>query len=110
MSAPTPPSSQTSNSTQHISFRTTLFPKASGTWRIFKEPADRFSWPEVPLIHETLPETLTLRARLYNIRDDVHKKGLHCITGVAAETALLVFHKYMGMIEESDVCTLFICE
>ncbi|KAG8726523.1 hypothetical protein FRC12_023324 [Ceratobasidium sp. 428] len=89
VSAPTPPSSQISNSTQHISFETTPSPKANGTWRGAYGP---LLTPEIPLIHESLPETLTVRVRLYDNRDDVPKKGLRRIKRVAAEAALLVFH------------------
>ncbi|KAG8707459.1 hypothetical protein FRC08_000485 [Ceratobasidium sp. 394] len=60
---------------------------------VFQEPTDHFSQAEVPLIHETLPEFLTLRSRLYDIRDDVLGRGLHRITRVAAEAALQVFDK-----------------
>lgn len=70
---------------------------------MFQEPTDRFSQSEVPLIHETLPELLTLRARLYDIRDDLLKQNIQPVAHVAAEAALLVFDKYMGVMEESDV-------
>ncbi|KAG8680329.1 hypothetical protein FRC09_018324, partial [Ceratobasidium sp. 395] len=55
---------------------------------IFKEPTDRFSQSENPLIHEILPEMLALRARLYNIRDDIPKKGLHRIMTHASQLKL----------------------
>jgi hypothetical protein len=70
---------------------------------VFQEPTDRFSQAEVPLIHNTIPELLTLKSRLEDIRDDVYKQGLHPITRVAAEAALRVYHKYMGIMEDSDV-------
>lgn len=46
---------------------------------------------------------MTLRARLQDIRDDVLGAGLHAITRVAAQAALLVYDKYMGAMEDSDV-------
>ncbi|QRW12433.1 hAT family dimerization protein [Ceratobasidium sp. AG-Ba] len=73
---------------------------------VFQEPTNRFSQSEVPLVHETLPEILTLRSRLCDIRDDVLGRGLHRITRVAAEASLQVFEKYMGAMGESDIYTL----
>ncbi|KAG9091288.1 hypothetical protein FRC06_000636, partial [Ceratobasidium sp. 370] len=84
----------------------TLAAELSDVLEVFQEPTDHFSQAEVPLIHETLPEMLTLRSRLYNIRDDVLGRGLHRVTRVAAEAALQVFDKYMGTMEESDLYTM----
>lgn len=71
--------------------------------QVFQEPTDRFSQAEVPLIHDTIPEFMALKARLEDIRDDVLGAGLHAITRVAAQAALLVYDKYMGVMEDSDV-------
>lgn len=38
-----------------------------------------------------------------DMRDDVHKVGIHPITRVAAQAALLVYDEYIGTMEESDV-------
>ncbi|KAG9082174.1 hypothetical protein FRC07_014288, partial [Ceratobasidium sp. 392] len=47
---------------------------------------------------------LTLRSRLYDVRNDILRQGLHPITRVAAQAALFVWDKYMGAIlEESDI-------
>lgn len=37
------------------------------------------------------------------IREDFHKVGIHSITRVAAQAALLLYDKYIGTMEESDV-------
>ncbi|QRV82985.1 hAT family dimerization protein [Ceratobasidium sp. AG-Ba] len=71
---------------------------------IFEEPTNLLSKKEVPLIHEVIPIMLTLRSRLYDVRDDILNQGLHPITRVAAQAALLVWDKYMGAIlEQSDI-------
>ncbi|KAG8730258.1 hypothetical protein FRC10_002950 [Ceratobasidium sp. 414] len=73
---------------------------------VFQELTDCFSRAEVPLVHETIPKMLTLRSRLSDIRDDILSRSLHRITRVAAEAALQVFSKYMGLMEDSDVYIL----
>ncbi|KAG8756943.1 hypothetical protein FRC11_004911 [Ceratobasidium sp. 423] len=71
---------------------------------VFKEPTDWMSWSGVPLVSEVIPELLTVRDRLYDVRDDTFQQNLHPTVRVAAEASLLVFEKYMGlMLEESDV-------
>ncbi|QRV87680.1 hAT family dimerization protein [Ceratobasidium sp. AG-Ba] len=70
---------------------------------VFQEPTDRFSQAEVPLIHQVIPELLTLKARLGDIRDNTPQQKIHPITQVAAQAALLVYEKYLGAIEESDI-------
>ncbi|KAF8750458.1 peptidase M36 family [Rhizoctonia solani] len=71
---------------------------------IFEEPTNLFSQKEVPLIHEVIPIMLTLCSRLYDVRDDILQQGLHPITRVAAQAALLVWDKYMGAIlEQLDI-------
>ncbi|KAF8595858.1 hypothetical protein BDV93DRAFT_573592, partial [Ceratobasidium sp. AG-I] len=75
----------------------------SSVLQVFQEPTDRFSQAKVPLVHNTLPELLSLKARLEDIRDDFHKVGIHSITCVAAQAALLLYDKYIGTMEESDI-------
>ncbi|QRV82293.1 hAT family dimerization protein [Ceratobasidium sp. AG-Ba] len=71
---------------------------------IFEETTNLFSKKEVPLIHEVIPIMLTLRSRLYDVRDDILNQGLHPITRVAAQAALFVWDKYMGAtLEQSDI-------
>jgi hypothetical protein len=71
--------------------------------QVFQESTDRFSQAEVPLIHNTIPESLSLKARLQDIRDDALKVGPHPITRIAAQAALLVYEKYLGAMEHSDI-------
>lgn len=70
---------------------------------MFQELTSRFSQPSVPLVNETYPELLSLRARLQDVRDDFFKVGLSPVTRVAAQASLLVFDKYMGLDQDSDV-------
>lgn len=70
---------------------------------MFQEPTGRFSQAEVPLIHKTIPELMTLKARLQDISDNVLGAGLQSITRVAAQAALLVYDKYIGAMEDLDV-------
>ncbi|QRV73566.1 hAT family dimerization protein [Ceratobasidium sp. AG-Ba] len=70
---------------------------------VFQEPTDRFSQAEVPLIHQVIPELLTLKARLEDICANTPQQKIHSITQVAAQAALLVYEKYLGAIEECDI-------
>ncbi|KAF8600764.1 hypothetical protein BDV93DRAFT_446931, partial [Ceratobasidium sp. AG-I] len=80
-----------------------LATELSSVLMVFQEPTDWFSQAEVPLIHSTIPEQLTLKARLQDMRDDVVNFGLLSITRVATQAALIVFEKYIGPMDESDV-------
>ncbi|QRV95405.1 hAT family dimerization protein [Ceratobasidium sp. AG-Ba] len=89
----------------HIHFRDPwdLASELNNVLEVFQEPTDRFSQAEVPLIHQVIPELLTLKARLGDIRDNTPQQKIHPITQVAAQAALLVYEKYLGAIEESDI-------
>ncbi|EUC53992.1 hypothetical protein RSOL_025900, partial [Rhizoctonia solani AG-3 Rhs1AP] len=73
---------------------------------VFREPTEYFSQAEVALIHEVLPQLLTLRTRLCDIRDDAFGKGLSPLIRTGAQAALIVFEKYIGNMGESDFYTI----
>ncbi|KAH7322322.1 hypothetical protein B0J17DRAFT_582284, partial [Rhizoctonia solani] len=77
---------------------------------IFRDPTEYFSQVIVPLIHEVLPQLLALRTRLYDIRDDVLNQNLSPLIRIGAESALLVFDKYIGSMGESDLYTFAVGE
>ncbi|EUC56015.1 hypothetical protein RSOL_154710, partial [Rhizoctonia solani AG-3 Rhs1AP] len=70
---------------------------------IFQGITDCFSQAEVPLIHDALPELLSLRTALYDVRDDRLSLGLRSVTRVAAEAALTTPVKYLNEMLESDI-------
>ncbi|CAE7107559.1 unnamed protein product [Rhizoctonia solani] len=80
-----------------------LASELSNVLEVFQEPTDRFSQSEVPLIHQVIPELLTLKARLEDIRTNAPQESVHPITRIAAQAALLVYEKYLGAIQESDI-------
>ncbi|KAF8595927.1 hypothetical protein BDV93DRAFT_563873 [Ceratobasidium sp. AG-I] len=68
---------------------------------IFKERTKRFSLVEVPLLHETLPELLEMKAELEDVCNDF--VDMSPVTQVAARAALLVHEKYAKIMEESEM-------
>ncbi|CAE6455658.1 unnamed protein product, partial [Rhizoctonia solani] len=62
-------------------------------------------WKLAHQLSEVL-ELLALRARLFDIRDDVFKQDLSPVIRTGAEAALLVFDKYIGNMGESDFYTI----
>ncbi|KAG9119766.1 hypothetical protein FRC07_005051 [Ceratobasidium sp. 392] len=97
---------ESDNSLQHLALSDAQWEILSQLLRvlkIFKKASDLFSRAEVPLVHEVVPMFIRIRHRLEVVRDDSKHRGLHPLIRAAAQSALLVYEKYMDSFASSEV-------